>query len=255
MGRGPPPRGPPRGFPRGGPRGRGPPRGFPRGPRGPGRFGPPRGPRGFPRGPRGAFRGMPSRGAPRPRGRPGFRPPRGRPRFGPPRGGPRMALGAARPFGQTNTYGTLSLRCVGGEGLPAQNSGLYVRFTVGPSEQITSVRQQGGQPKWGDNFKFKVTNEIKMTVECFEKVKLSQDKLIGSTTVNLQTWISARTYKGKLDLVDTQNSSAGRVEVEATYELAGQRAPLNLPQRKGAAKQPSAPKDEPARDPNGRFTD
>lgn len=167
-----------------------------------------------------------------------------------------MALGGGRPMGQTNSFGTLSLRCVGGEGLPAQNSGLYVRFSVGPSEQVTSTRQQGGQPRWGDDFKFKVTTETKMLVEVFEKVKLSEDKLIGKTQVNLQTWISARTYTGKLDLVDAQNSSAGRVEVQATYELAGQRAPLGLPQRRPGGKQkPSAPKNEPARDPNGRFTD
>jgi len=165
-----------------------------------------------------------------------------------------MALGGARPFGQPNTFGTLSVTCVSGEGLPAQNSGLYVRFTIGSSEQTTTTRQQGGRPKWGDDFKFKVTTETKMTVECFEKVKLAEDKLIGSTTVNLQTWISARSYKGKLDLVDAQNSSAGRIEVEATYELAGQRAPLGLPQRPGGIKKKVAAQ-EPARDPNGRFTD
>jgi len=161
----------------------------------------------------------------------------------------------ARPGGAggQSAFGTLTLNCVGGSGLPAQNSGLYVRFTVGPSEQVTSTRQQGGQPRWGDNFKFKVTTEKVMTVEVFEKVKLSEDKLIGSTQVNLQTWISARTFSGQLDLVDAQNNSAGRVEIQATYELAGKRAPLPLPQRQ--QNKQSAPKDEPARDPNGRFTD
>lgn len=158
-----------------------------------------------------------------------------------------------RPPAQTS-FGTLTLNCVGGSGLPAQNSGLYVRFTVGPSEQVTSTRQQGGQPRWGDNFKFKVTTEKVMTVECFEKVKLSEDKLIGKTQVNLQTWISARNYSGQLDLVDAQNNSAGRVEIQASYELAGARAPLALPQRQ-QNKKDSAPKNEPARDPNGRFTD
>jgi len=159
-------------------------------------------------------------------------------------------MGGRPPAG--GAFGTLSLNCVGGSGLPAQNSGLYVRFTVGPSEQVTSTRQQGGQPRWGDNFKFKVTTEKVMTVEVFEKVKLSEDKLIGTTQVNLQTWISARKFNGQLDLVDAQNNSAGRVEIQATYELAGKRAPLALPQRQ-QKQQPK--KDEPARDPNGRFTD
>lgn len=163
----------------------------------------------------------------------------------------------ARP-GQQTSFGTLTLTCVGGKDLPVQNSGLYVRFSVGVSQQNTSTRNQGGNPRWGDNFKFKVTNEKQLVVECFEKVKLSQDKLIGKTTVTLQNWIAQRKFHGNLDLVDDQNGAAGTIEVDASYEMAGQRAPLGLPQRKGPGQKMGGPgqrTNEPARDPNGRFTD
>lgn len=98
---------------------------------------------------------------------------------------------------------------------------------------------------------FKVTNnDKKMRVECYDRVKVGQDRLIGSSDITVANWIAERHYEGNIDLVDASSSAVGTIQVKVIFETAAARAALvepTKPKRPGMA--------EPPRDPQGRFTD
>ena len=89
-----------------------------------------------------------------------------------------------------------------------------------------------------------------MKITLFSENKTGTDAMIGSAEVALASWITQKKFEGNIDLVDANNSGAGRIFVKADFAAAGVgRAPLKAPVRPGAAPVREAP-----RDPNGRFT-
>lgn len=123
---------------------------------------------------------------------------------------------------------------------------------LGSIEHKTSVsKDSGANPKWGDAFDFKVTTEKTMTVTLFAENKTGADALLGKAEVTLASWIAQKKFEGNVDLVDANNSAAGRLFVKADFSVAGTgRAPLKAPVRPGM----SPAGQEAPRDPNGRFT-
>jgi serine/threonine-protein phosphatase 2B regulatory subunit len=152
------------------------------------------------------------------------------------------------------SFGTLALTCVSASDMAgaATDAGTYVVLRLGSIEHKTGVCKDGGaNPKWGDNFNFKVTTEKTMTVSVFAENKTGQDTLLASSEVALASWIAQKKFEGNVDLVDANNSAAGRVFVKVDFAVAGAgRAPLKAPIKPGEA--PAA--QEAPRDPNGRFT-
>lgn len=152
------------------------------------------------------------------------------------------------PGGQS--FGTLQLTCVSATDLPVKQGSTYVVLKLGSIEHKTSVSSNGANPKWGDNFNFKVTTEKTMKMTVYSENKTGNPTLIGSSEVALASWIAQKRFEGNVDIVDAKNSAAGRVFVKVDFSVAsGGRAPLKAPTRPGAA-----PVKEAARDPNGRFT-
>ena len=159
-----------------------------------------------------------------------------------------------RPGGPGGQFGTLNLTCVSASdlaGLPPTGGSPYAVLRLGSIEHKTGVSKDGGaNPKWGDGFNFKVTTEKTMKVSVFAENKTGADALLGSTEVALAPWVAQKKFEGNIDLVDANNSAAGRLFVKVDFSVAGVgRAPLKAPVRPG-----EAPRREAPRDPNGRFT-
>lgn len=137
----------------------------------------------------------------------------------------------------------------------------YVKLRVGATEVKTQVHEGGGKaPVWGDSFTFDIGSEREMVVECYDRDQVSEDKLIGRTTVNITAWMDKGTFDGAVELVDGERQPAGKIIFAAKFVRADGKAPPSAPQ--GGAKasggqgtSTAITPAEPPRDPGGKFTD
>jgi len=141
----------------------------------------------------------------------------------------------------------------------------YVKVKIGSQEFQSRVHQGGGQnPTWGDTFTFEISNEKEAEFEVFDKESVGTDKFIGRAKTSFMGWIARQSFEGNVDLKDDKGQAAGAVAISVKFEKpqVGQgpipAPPGGMAPPRGMAPPggpPPPPDDEPARDPNGKFTD
>lgn len=94
----------------------------------------------------------------------------------------------------------------------------------------------------------------------YDKQKLGQDRFCGGVTSTIMAWIQRGAYDGSLDLKDKEGKAAGSVALSCKFERpSGPGGPPGPPPGvgppRGVALGGPPPADEPARDPNDKFTD
>lgn len=98
----------------------------------------------------------------------------------------------------------------------------YVKFILGGQVKQTNVAYEAGKtPGWNDQISFYYNNEDMLTIEVWDKDKLSKDDMVGSASLAMATiqkrgnmfndWIQL-TYKGK---------DAGRILLDIRFDQSG----------------------------------
>ncbi|CAM9811081.1 unnamed protein product [Heterosigma akashiwo] len=183
-----------------------------------------------------------------------------------PGGRPGAGLGAppAGPAGAK--LGQLLFKCVGGKDLKAGigmfgKADPYAKITIG-AQQFTTKHHSGGgkNPEWNEEFVFEIANETEAEIEVLDKDTVGNDKFMGRCKVNIMDWISSGFFEGDVELTDKVGKPVGGITVSAKFNrpgAGGHRGELSamVPPNMNMPQAGAGGGGEPARDPNGKFTD
>ena len=141
----------------------------------------------------------------------------------------------------------------------------YAKLTIGTQVYTTNPHSNGGKdPIWNGEHVFEISTEKEMLLEVFDKEQVGNDKFMGHARVTIVDWIAAGQFAGDIDVTDMSDRPVGKVNLSAQFFRPGEgamvpqgaqpEAPTDLVAAEAA---PAAAKDggQPARDPNGKFSD
>jgi len=146
----------------------------------------------------------------------------------------------------------------------AGKSDPYVKIKIGAMEKVTKVvNNAANNPTYDETFSFSLSTEKEVAFEVWDKETNGSDKMLGGIATSFMGWIGKGSFEGDLVLKDEKAAAAGTLKVRATFEKPaaagptappGAAGPRGVPQAGGGGA-PPAQAEEPARDPNGKFTD
>ncbi|KAJ8603720.1 hypothetical protein CTAYLR_000215 [Chrysophaeum taylorii] len=173
-------------------------------------------------------------------------------------------------------FGQLNVNVLRGVALKAGQSMYgkadpYVKLTVGTQVFSSNPHAGGGKdPVWNAEHIFEISTEKEMLMEIYDKESVGNDKYMGHARVGIVDWIAAGKFSGDIEITDKSERPVGKVSVSATFSRPGQQqAGALVPAgnetggeivaQSSVAESASATTErkqqQPARDPNGKFTD
>lgn len=148
----------------------------------------------------------------------------------------------------------------------------YVKLTVGTQIFSSNPHVGGGtNPVWNADHAFDISTEKEMLIEVYDKEKVGNDKFMGYKRVGIVDWIASGSFSGDIDITDKSERPVGKVNLSAKFNRPEQSGAIVPDAPDGTAQKDIAPQPsvanstmpsnaaekahQPARDPNGKFTD
>ncbi|KAH8072280.1 Ca2-binding protein [Aureococcus anophagefferens] len=141
----------------------------------------------------------------------------------------------------------------------------YAKLTIGTQVYTTNPHSNGGKdPIWNGEHTFEISTEKELLLEVFDKEQVGNDKFMGHARVTIVDWIAAGQFSGDVDVTDMSDRPVGKVNLSAQFffrpgegAMVAQAAETPATDLAAAADAPPPAKEQaqPARDPNGKFSD
>ena len=95
----------------------------------------------------------------------------------------------------------------------------YCLVKVGQRTERTSVCAKGGKtPTWQCMYKFAITNEAEILVECWDADTFKKDDLIGTCSIQISQVLSTHHLRENVPIY-YKNKKAGELNIELEYQV------------------------------------